>query len=774
MTPADRRRYYIGSPDDAKRVQSVQSTTYGDLRGKDQSTDILVITHKDFQSAAEEYVRYRNEGGKFSATYVTTEEVYTEYSSGMLDPTAIRDYISDAYHRWSKAPRYVILIGDGTYDYRNIASTQQTYLPVYTDGEVNSYSDLISTSVYDDYYVRVDGDDSRIDLAVGRFPVTALEQAEGVVEKIRKYERANAFGEWRRRVILAADDDIPLLEGDGFVGQSEALQRDYLPHWMEAEKIYLPEYPTVLSPTRKKPGARQDLLQWFNRGALIVNWVGHGNAKVWAHEDLLQKDEFIPQLTNDTAMPLVMAVTCNFGRFDNPEEVSGGEMFLITKNKGAAVVLATTRAVYIDDNDRLMRAYFSGLFKRDEITNGFLTLGDALLATKTRSGSDVRNDEKYLIFGDPSMHLNFPADSVAITAVSGVDVGEDTAVVGALSLVTVEGELLSRTGQRREDVNGTVIVALYDADKFKTMTEVERETTLTYYMTDLGGQLFRGPAIVENGRFTAQFRIPKDIAFDSSSTARLYAYAFSKSSDAVGATCNIKVYGSDTAVISDGNGPDIHIFLDDRSFRSGDVVTQTPMLLVDLEDGSGINASGAGLGHRIEAWIGDDPNPIDLTEFYTTSATDYRFGTAERELLELPSGEYKVRVRAWDIFNNPSESTAFFRILEGGEEGELQVTEVSNYPNPMGRETSFLFRHNQSQPLDVEIDIYTSGGRKIRHLEQRSVTDRFVRVSWDGHDSDGDRVGNGIYFYRLRVSVAGGEGEGSQRVEVIEKVAVAR
>ena len=764
-----RRRYYIGTPDDAKRVSNVKTVKFADLRSKDQSTDILVITHDDFASAAEAFVAYRNSGGEFTASYVTTEEIYTEFSNGMLDPTAIRDYVSFAYHTWSKAPRYIVLIGDGTYDYRRITSTQQTYVPVYTDGETDSYND-ITTSVYDDYFVRVDGSDEDfyVDLAPGRFPVTQLEDAETIVEKIKSYESARSFGDWRRKFILATDDRAPIHAGGDFVPDAEYLEQTTLPSWIETEKIYLPEYPTVPGVVKSKPQATQDLLQRMNRGALLVNWVGHGNAKVWAHEQLLQKDEFIPQLTNDSTLIMVMAVTCNFGRFDNPNETSGGELFLLRKGGGSPAVLATTRAVYIGANDRLMREYVKSIFLRDSQTNGFLPLGDVLMKTKLENREKI-NDEKYVIFGDPSMRLNLPKDSVAITSINAVDITDDTVTVGALSLVTVEGGIYSRLGVLQEDFNGTAIITMYDADETKVLLDVGAPRT----MVDKGGQLFRGPAVVENGRYRAQFRLPKDIAFDSSATARIYVYAYSESRDAGGATAHVKVYGSDTSVIADGSGPDIQIYLDDRSFRSGDVVTPTPMLIVDLADGSGINASGAGLGHRIEAWIGEGATPVDLTEFYSTSATDFRNGSAERELLDLAPGEYKVRVRAWDIFNNPSEGIAYFRILEG-EADELVVTDVVNYPNPMGKSTEFLFHHNQSRPLDVRLDIYTAGGRKIQSLGATNVTDRLVRIPWDGHDRDGRRVSNGVYFYRLRVTVVGEDGEEGRTVEVIEKVAVAQ
>lgn len=767
--PAERRRYYIGPLTSPMAVKVAGTAPYAGLRNDDRAADILVITHESLRAGAEAYATYRNQQGRYRATVVSTAEIYTEFSAGRLDPTAIRDYVAHAYHTWSRRPRYLLLVGDGNYDFRKIASDQTEYVPIYTTGERDSYNDL-AISVYDDYFVRVDGEDFYIDLAPGRIPATKLEEVETVVAKIRQYESPTSYGPWRERILLVADDNAPVGEGGGFLPQSETLEKRYMPHWMEAEKIYLQEYPSVQGIRTMKPGVTQDLIQWINRGVLLVNWVGHGNARVWGHEHVLEKDEFIPKLTNDTMLTMVMAVTCNFGRFDNPKEVSGGEMFLTHRGGGASVVLATTRAVYINDNAALMEAYFRSIFLRDSVTNEFLPIGDALMATKIRAGARRDNDQKYLIFGDPVMQLNIPTDSVAITTVNTVDVTVDTARISALSEVTVTGSIHDRRGNLREDFNGSAIITLYDADRTKSVPREDSEN-LTYEMEEKGGQLFRGPAIVTGGRFTATFRVPKDIAYDSTRTGRIYAYAWEKGRDGVGSTCNVVIYGSDTAASIETDGPAITIFVDDRTFRSGDIVTPTPMLIVDLEDESGINASGAGIGHRIEAWVGESPNPIDLTEFYSTSPTDYRLGTAEREILDLEPGEYRVRVRAWDIFNNPSESTAWFRIVEG-EPDDLVVTDVLNYPNPMGKETEFLFRHNQSAPLDVTIDIFTAAGRKIRRLDARGVTDRFVRVPWDGRDADGRRVANGVYFYRLRVLL--GEGEEQQIVEVIEKVAVAQ
>ena len=760
------RRYFLTGRNKVKRVASASSVDYGRLRERMLDADVVVITHKDFKAAADDYAAYRNGLGRYSTAVVTTSEIYTEFSNGNLDPTAIRDYLAFAMRNWNRQPSYVLLIGDGSFDYRKISTKQEQFVPTFESFDGDSY-DRIYSSAYDDYYARVTGDDYEIDLMIGRIPAEKLEEAEVAVSKIKQYEGSRNFGTWRQTVVLVADDNYPAGEGSEFLSQSEDIWRDYLPNWMDPKKIYLANYPTVQGAVRSKPGAAQDLLAAVNRGAVITNWVGHGNPNVWGHEGVLNKDQFIPKMTNDSMLTLVSAVTCNFGRFDDPATPSGGELFLLKEGGGAVAVLATTRGVFIHQNEALMKEYFSKIMLREVASKQFLNIGQAMLAAKRRGNADFGNDQKYILFGDPTLLLNMPRDSVEITAINAKSIAVDTATVGALSLVTVEGMIRDRVGTLREDFNGTAIVTLYDADPPMSVTDEGVKERMTLY----GGQLFRGPATVTNGRFTAQFRMPKDIAFDSN-TARLHVYAYNDREDAAGATTNLRVFGSDTTNITDHDGPEIEVFLDDRTFRTGDVVTQTPMLIVDLKDANGINSSGAGLGHRIEAWIDGHPEAVDLTETYLTSETDYRVGTAERELIDLKPGEHKLRVRGWDIFNNPAEATVFFKIVDDAEDEALRVSEVANYPNPMGRKTDFLFRHNQTAPLDVDVAIFTAGGRKIRQLEARSVTDRFVRVHWDGTDEDGDMIANGIYYYRLRVRVTADESKGE--FETIQKVAVAR
>jgi len=761
-TASASRRFHIALRGAARRPTATLKTTFGDLRSRTAGADLVVIAHPSLRTSAQHYADYRNSGGEFRTMVVTTEEIYTEFSNGRVDPTAIRDFLYFAYLVWK--PTHVLLFGDGTYDYRKLGTQQAQLVPPYETIDGDTYNHITS-SCNEDFYVRMTND--RLpDMAIGRLPVTNDQEGEVVLRKIKTYETLRNFGLWRTNVTLVADDDFPISEGGGFTGQTEGAWRDLIPGWVESKKIYIATYPDVQGSASKKPAAEADMEAQIERGTVITNFVGHGNPNVWTHERVLEKDRFIPQLLNDTLLSYIPAATCNFGYFDDPGTTSGAEMFVTLPRGGAIGVMTATRAAYIGSNERFMRLHLSSVIDRNLATGRRATLGQALVATKMVGSNDPLNDEKYILLGDPTVRLNLPLDSVVITGVNSVDVTKDTATVGSLSEVTVTGEVRTPLNGARSDFNGTAIVSLFDADRHQLVNGGGTTTDVTYF----GGRLFRGNTTVTNGKFTITFRVPKDIAFDTA-TGRILAYAYTATSDAAGSSKNIRVMGSDTGAAEDITGPTLRIYMDDRSFRSGDVVTPEPMLILDLNDASGINSSVSGLGHRIEAWFDGSAQSIDLTDDYLTSPTDYRSGTAQRKILALEPGLHRVRVRAWDIYNNPSEATAEFRIQESG---GLRVTEVVPFPNPMTTGTNFLFRHNASSPLVVHVSIYTASGRKVRDLESRGVTDRFVRVPWDGLDTDGDRLANGVYLYRLKVSTIPTDGAESETFETIEKVAIVR
>jgi hypothetical protein len=209
---------------------------------------------------------------------------------------------------------------------------------------------------------------------------------------------------------------------------------------------------------------------------------------------------------------------------------------------------------------------------------------------------------------------------------------------------------------------------------------------------------------------------------------------------------NIVINGTDTSAAQDNKGPEMNIYFNSLSFRPGDVIPEAPVLIVNLKDESGINAAGSGIGHRIEAWLDDQNQSTDLTQYYKSKLDTYQEGIVEYQFGKLSPGTHSLRLRAWDVFNNASTSETIFDVLVS--QG-LKISEVFNYPNPFSGQTAFTFNHNQILPVDTEIKIYTIAGRQVNSIKKANITDKFVKVEWDGRDKEGDQLANGIYLYKI-------------------------
>ena len=274
-----------------------------------------------------------------------------------------------------------------------------------------------------------------------------------------------------------------------------------------------------------------------------------------------------------------------------------------------------------------------------------------------------------------------------------------------------------------------------------------------------------------NGKFTATFIVPKDIQYgDSLSRGRLVAYAYRTDgcrSDASAYTGNVHIGGTDSTAVNPKIGPSIQMYLGSRSYRSGDLVGENPLLIVDLADSSGINTSTSGVGHRIEAWLNNASQSTDLTSYYTSKLDSYREGSIQYQLQGVPEGKNTIRVRAWDSFDNSGVAETAFQVAASD---NLTVTDVFNYPNPFGASgTEFTFRQNQTEPLNVTVKIFTVAGRLIRTLEAYGGGDSFVKIPWDGRDRDGDVIANGVYLYKLIVRTVDGRFS-SEALNKISKV----
>lgn len=731
------------------------------IRGNVAGSEMIVITARDFKTQAELYANYRANQSpyKLSTQVFYVEDILNEFAGGLLDPTAMRDFLKFAYENWQTKPMYLLLFGDGTYDYFNVEGANENFVPTY---QTTESLDAIYSYTTDDYFARISGNDLKVDLAVGRLNIRKDEEAKTVVDKIIKYETGLEKGLWRNTVTLVADDGpaaVGVDDGSIHTSQSENLARNKIPKYIDENKIYLVAYPTVNTGFgRRKPAVNKAIIDAINNGTLIMNWTGHGNPSQWAHENVFEKISTIPQLKNDNYFFLT-AATCDFGRYDVPGEQSSTEIMMNKENAGTIGTFTAVRAVFATANAAINDSLYTNLFRRRDENNLPIRIGKAYFLTKQYRTQD--NDEKFHLFGDPAVRLNEPLTQARVDSVNSKAL---TSVVqlNALGSAKIKGSVKNSNGTLNP-YNGETIMSVFDSERAVYFKE------MNYTVIFPGGLIYRGNEKVTNGEFQTEFVVPKDISYENKN-GKIVSYIFNNDKDGIGFTNNITVGGTNPNAVNDGKGPDIAIYFDRINFENSYLVNPTFTLIAKLSDQTGLNTTGIGIGHRLEGIINDDEtNAVDFTKsFVGEPNSGGKSGTINYRFSSMEPGDYKIKIKAWDVFNNLSTKEAFFTVV-AADDG-IVVRDVFNYPNPFSSNTTFTFQHNVNSPINVKIKIYTVAGRMIKQIESWGLLDKFVRVDWDGRDEDGNQIANGTYLYKLIVESA----DGMYKNNVLGKLAVIR
>ena len=734
------RRFAIVGSQGSKTPAALESVNNSNLHGVSEPIKFIVITPEEFRDEALRLKNHRETVDTLRTYVANIEDIYNEFSGGLLDPFAIRNFLRFANQNWTISPKYVLLFGAGHYDYKDITGGRKNWIPPFETYESNYQ---INSYCSDDSLVILNAGDPRITMAVGRIPVRSLYEAKIAVDKIIRYETESPLDEWRNRITFVADDEFATrVVGDSAsVGKeynhaedTETLSRYYVPSFLQQNKIFLSQYPDVITASgRKKPGASQALINAINEGALILNYFGHGNETVWAHEEILSQTITLPQLANRTMLPFLIAATCDFSLYDDPLILSAGEEIITMENGGAILEISASRPVYANQNFAMALEIFRQLFP---VLGETPRMGDVIRAVK-QSYYSV-NDKKFHLFGDPTIRILAPKFRISIDSINNIP-ATNTVSVSALGKVKSVATVRTQYDEPINSFNGESLLKIFGPTKVLKFNNWPAADS--FLVT--GSVLYSGKVSIKNGQISAVSRIPKDVEYGNKSKIMLYGW--SNNLDAAGVTENLVISGTET-LESDTVGPNISIYFDNVSFRSGDVVPPTTTLIIRLEDESGINTSTLGIGHKLTATLANPQQEIDLSNYYQTDLDTYQSGEVRYSLSNLPIGKNYVQVKAWDVYNNSSEETVSFEVVAAS---DIALTHIFNYPNPFAKSTYFTFQRSGEAPVAIEIKIYTVAGRMIRRIELPLVSERFVQVLWDGRDAEGDEVANGIYFYKI-------------------------
>ena len=764
--------------------QNLKGTIFQNAQGVFEDIDYIILTPNIFLSQAERLAQINRDQYNLNVKVVTLDKIYTEFSTGSQDIAAIRNFIKYVYDNASTPAnrlKYLCLFGDGSYDYKNRIRNNTNLVPSWY---TNSSFSLSSSFVSDDFYGMLDENEGsmeedidRLDIAIGRIVVEDVQRANEMVDKIAAYYQPEAFGSWRNNVIIISDD-VDVVSERQLQQTTEGLGVA-----LENEKPFINVTKIHSDAFEQEPSSAGDRYPKVNKavkdaievGALVVNYFGHGGEDGLAKERIFDKTD-TQEVNNICKFNLFVTVTCEYTKFDDPHRDTAGEFTFWNKNGGAIGLITTTRQIFlyygIDFNETLDDYLFA--FGSSD----YPSIGEALRLTKT-DNVVAGDDQKRLVFliGDPAMKLAIPKPDIRLTKVNDVDISQPIDTLKALSYTKLAGEVTDVNGNLLSNYNGVLTATVFDK-------EIERQTLGNDGVQDsngliildfntLGEIIFRGQATIENGQFEFDFIVPRDIGIPvGNGKVSFYAKQNNILSDQTGSNFDIEIGGINENAPEDNTGPVINLFMNDENFVSGGITNESPNLLAKLQDENGINTA-SGIGHDITAVIdGDETNPFILNDYYQANVDDYTNGAVSYPFRDLEPGLHTLTVKAWDVYNNSSTAEIQFRVFDKDE--ELVINNVLNYPNPFVNYTEFWFNHNSVEPLDISVQIFTVSGKLVRTLNgqttggSKSVSSLSKDIIWDGRDDFGDKIGKGVYIYKLKVK----SNRLNKQVEKIEKLVI--
>ncbi len=777
ILPADSLKEFIAFTGASYNVPALRGIVANQDLHALTAKDLIIVTHPDFYQGALQLAAYHESRDSLSTVVVTPQQIYNEFSSGAQSVCAIRDFVKMFYDRASDSselPQYLLLFGDGSYDNKKRFTSNTNFIPTY-----QSDNSTIPTSSYvsDDFYGLLDDDEGvwnfdAVDIGIGRFPVKTKSEAQSAINKIMNYTKTgfststtsgntctnqasgSPFGSWRNTVCFIGDDE------DGGIHASQADQQatlvDTTYQNYNIDKIYLDAYQQEATPGGNRyPAVVEAINRRIEKGALIINYTGHGGEVGLAHERIIEVSQ-INKWNNATNLFLFFTATCEFSRFDDPERTSAGEYVFLNPNGGAIALYSTVRLVFASPNFYLNRDFYTAVF---EPLNGKMPrLGDLYEYIKNQPGGNSVNSRNFTLLGDPALTLAYPKYTITTDTVNSnpvTAISSDT--LKALSIVTVSGHISDANSNILSSYNGTLYPTVYDKPQNITTLSNDGTSASPPFTFKLQKNiLYKGKVSITNGYYKFSFIVPKDIAYQFG-TGRISYYAENGNEDAQGNHEKIIIGGSNDTAASDAVGPEVSLYMNDTKFVFGGLTDENPDIYSILKDDNGINTVGNGIGHDITAVMdGNTEKSIVLNDYYESDLNSYKSGSIRYSLEELSEGKHTLKLKVWDIYNNSTETYTEFVVAKSA---KLALTHVLNYPNPFTTRTQFFFEHNQiCSLLEVQVQIFTVSGKLVKNIDQFVSTQGFRSepIEWNGRDDFGDKIGKGVYVYRVKVKTADG------------------
>lgn len=738
----------------------------GEVRNQDlhqmSDIDMLIIIPASgkLQAQAQRLVDIHAQYDTLRMAIVRADEIYNEFSSGTPDATAYRRFLKMLYDRAASdkdAPRYLLLFGDCAWDNRMLSSSWKRespddYLLCY-----QSENSLSATKSYvmEDYFGFLDdseGTDFRlhkVDLGVGRFPVTTASEAKIMVDKVESFLSGSNAGSWRNMVVMMGDDG----DGNEHMDYSNRVAEAIIERnpAMDVKKVMWDAYRRVSNPSYNAyPEVETLIRKQMKDGALVMNYTGHGNPISLSHEYVLRLGDY--QTETGNRQPLWVTAACDIMPFDG-REVNIGETAVLNANGGAVAFFGTTRTVYGSQNFLMNRGFMRYLFSTDE-QGARYRIGDALRLAKcdiVAGGLDknfYENKFHFALLGDPSLILGAPRRRLVLDRIN------DREINGSIQLkagekVVLSGHVEDEAGAVVVDCNAEMSVKLFDSSEQVTCKNNAGTANLTpFTYDDRTSILYQSTDSVRGGQFSLSFVVPMDIRY-SNESGRFVFYAYdTEHHEEMNGYFEDFVLGGASDDLSDKEGPQIFAYLGSDDFQNGDKVSAEPYFMATLEDVSGISVSGSGVGHNLSLCVdGSSERTYNLNDYYSGETGDFTRGSVAFTIPELSDGKHTLTFRAWDVLNNMSETSLDFVVDSSLKPHILQLSATQN---PARTSTNFVVCYDRPGALcTITIDVYNFMGQRVwTTTEVGSQDGGIYHIPWNLCTPSGGRLGSGIYLYR--------------------------
>lgn len=649
------------------------------LHGIDYIPDMVIVTTRYFIKEAERIAQLHRDIDNMKVLVCDQLAIFNEFSGGTPDATAIRRMMKMFYDRaqagYGDAPRYLLLYGRSSYNNRAIAPTlhkEDNLLLVTYQSE--SSTDQRYSYITDDYFAFLDDNSGKdltselIQLGVGRMPIKNLEESQKVYKKLVTYINQKPMRNlWKNKACfigLNGDNNLHIRQTNTVAKESV---EKYQQH-MIANKIYLSAY----NSTDKDQfiGAQEQIFRDLDEGAMIYDYMGHaGHLSIGSN---LVNIAHAKEMTNQI-WPVFITATCDVCPYDKDEN-SVGEEFFRNENGGFIALYTTTRTVYTNGNEDINRELLNEFFTPGE--DGKVRLGDVIRRAKAtlqynEKGNIVSdpNKLKYCLIGDPALAIPLPTYDIKVESINGTATADNIKIdVAANGEVTLTGSILDTEGNIATDFNGVVCYEVYDALTEETATEEVNTsmgvTTLSEKFSYYRFKLVTAADTVINGKFTAQFRLPKQ-CLQSDTTGLISLYAFNNEMDieAKGFNKNIHINGVAND-INDVTAPVFsNIWIGDPDFREGGQVESNTIFHCDIADEeSGLTNNEISLGKSTTIWLDGNIICNDISGYYSP-ALGFGRGSIDYPLNGLSVGTHSITVKAFDNAGNASEITITFTVV---------------------------------------------------------------------------------------------------------------